>query len=252
MLHYKWYTLLPILLPTWIYMAKLVSRKFASIYGLSLFQLPSCKFGIKLLLVVILTASQRFSYIYRPQTKFAKVMFSKVSVCPRGCLPHCMLGYTPHPPRPEADNPRPDTLGTRHPSSVCWEIWATSRWYASYWNAYLFIKKYMEFSYFEFKIRLIRLGLSFELTTYWFILSHSHYTKETTIRGRNRKVTSDLRWYLPDSSWIHLILLIKLIKYKTEKNAIMYTSAVARFIIQAFIMDSQLIRVDLVWDKELA
>ena len=41
---------------------------------------------------------------YRPQTKFAKVMFSQVSVCPRGVeglLPHCMLGYTP--PGPEAD-----------------------------------------------------------------------------------------------------------------------------------------------------
>ena len=35
--------------------------------------------------------------------------------------------------------------GTRHPPlgpcippySVCWEIWSTSRWYASYWNAIL-------------------------------------------------------------------------------------------------------------------
>ena len=53
---------------------------------------------------------------HRPQTKFTKVMFSQVSVCPRGCLPHCMLGYTP---RPEADTPPPgaDPPGTRgrHP-----------------------------------------------------------------------------------------------------------------------------------------
>ena len=38
---------------------------------------------------------------YRPQMKFAKIMFSQVSVCPRGggggvCpLPHCMLGHPP-------------------------------------------------------------------------------------------------------------------------------------------------------------
>ena len=32
---------------------------------------------------------------YRPQMKFAKVMFSQVSVCPRGRggLPHCMQGH---------------------------------------------------------------------------------------------------------------------------------------------------------------
>ena len=40
--------LLPILLPTWIYIAKPVSGKFASIYDLSSFQLPSCNFGIEL------------------------------------------------------------------------------------------------------------------------------------------------------------------------------------------------------------
>ena len=35
-------------------------------------------------------------HFYRPQKKFAKVMFSQVSVCPGGgCLPHYMLGYTP-------------------------------------------------------------------------------------------------------------------------------------------------------------
>ena len=27
--------------------------------------------------------------------KFVKVVFSQVSVCPQGGLPHCMLGYTP-------------------------------------------------------------------------------------------------------------------------------------------------------------
>ena len=58
------------------------------------------------------------------------------------CLPQCMLGYTPPPagtrhhpgkqtPPQEADTP-----------SACWEIWATSGPYASYWNAYLFTFKF--------------------------------------------------------------------------------------------------------------
>ena len=66
-----------------------------------------------------------------------------------GCLPQCMLGYTP-PPRPEADTPwdqRQIPSGSRHPlprsrhpplHSACWEIRSTSGRYASYWNAYLF------------------------------------------------------------------------------------------------------------------
>ena len=54
-------------------------------------------------------------YFYRPQTKFAKVMFSQVSVCPQGggCLPHCMLGYRQPPP------PWADTHPGRHPSNQC-------------------------------------------------------------------------------------------------------------------------------------
>ena len=70
------------------------------------------------------------------KTKFAKVMFSQVSLCPRGgCLPHCMLGYNP------SSGTRDRHLPTRgrHPQrSACWEIRATSGRYASYWNAYLF------------------------------------------------------------------------------------------------------------------
>ena len=40
---------------------------------------------------------------YRPQTKFAKVMFSQVSLCPQGGVCHT------HTPRPEADTPRAGT-----------------------------------------------------------------------------------------------------------------------------------------------
>ena len=70
------------------------------------------------------------SSFYRPQTKFAKVMSSQVSVYPQGwggSLPHCMLGYT-RPPWDQADTPREQTppgadtpsrsrhpRGTRHP-----------------------------------------------------------------------------------------------------------------------------------------
>ena len=93
-----------------------------------------------------------FMCYYRLQTKFAKVMFLHVSVSHsvhRGSLAHCMLGYTPqtrgrHPlPRtrhaPRADIPQDQAP----PRSACWEIWATSRRYASYWNAILFGGRFM-------------------------------------------------------------------------------------------------------------
>ena len=78
-------------------------------------------------------------YFYRPQRSWGKVMFLHVSVILfTGGLPQCMLGYTALertlPP------PRRRPLPGRHlptVSSTCWEIWATSGWYASYWNAYL-------------------------------------------------------------------------------------------------------------------
>ena len=77
---------------------------------------------------------------YCLQTKFAKVMFSQVSVCPQGGLTHCMLGYT-HPrtrgrhPRdqrqtPPGQTPTQQTPPGRHPwadtspwaePSACWD-----------------------------------------------------------------------------------------------------------------------------------
>ena len=104
---------------------------------------------------------------YRPQTKFAKVMFLHVSVCPHGgstWVATPQTRYTPqdqvhpragtprpgtpprqvHPPGPgtpwAGTHPRPGTLpGDRYAprSSACWEIRATSGRYASYWNAFL-------------------------------------------------------------------------------------------------------------------
>ena len=68
---------------------------------------------------------QLFTYVlqynYRPQTKFAKVMFLHVSVIlsTGGGLPQCMLGYHPPeqtpPPRPGTHPLRADTPWTRHP-----------------------------------------------------------------------------------------------------------------------------------------
>ena len=61
--------------------------------------------------------------IYRPQTKFAKVMFSQVSVCPQGGdLPHCMLGYTPRQIPPRQTLPGQTPPGIHRPlGSACWD-----------------------------------------------------------------------------------------------------------------------------------
>ena len=70
----------------------------------------------------------------------------------RGGLPKCMMGYHP----PDQASPRPGAPRTRHPPQTrhpqtrhplyqpprhraCWEIRSTRGWYASYWNAILFV-----------------------------------------------------------------------------------------------------------------
>ena len=87
------------------------------------------------------------SNFYRPQTKFANVMFSHVSVCPWGEGGVCPIacwdtppdqmqtppGSRQPPPGPDTPSPRADTPHC----SVCWEIRATSGQYASYRNAFL-------------------------------------------------------------------------------------------------------------------
>ena len=69
--------------------------------------------------------------------------YTSLSFCSQGeCLPQCMLGYTPppagtrHHPGKQTPPQETDTPG------ACWEIWATSGRYASYWNAYLFTFKF--------------------------------------------------------------------------------------------------------------
>ena len=90
---------------------------------------------------------------------WGKVIFLRLSlILFTGGLPHCMLGYTPLGPEagtpqeqipPEADppeqtpplEPEVGTSPSQHTPqhSACWEIRATSGWYASYWNAILFL-----------------------------------------------------------------------------------------------------------------
>ena len=71
--------------------------------------------------MVPISSHVRFLH-YRPLTKFAKVMFSQVSVCPQGegCLPHCMLGYTPWADTPLARHRHPPWADTPLPSA-CWD-----------------------------------------------------------------------------------------------------------------------------------
>ena len=55
-------------------------------------------------------------------------------VCPRGgCLPHCILGYTPW-----ADTPLPSACWDTPPRTVHAGIRSTSGRYSSHWNAFLF------------------------------------------------------------------------------------------------------------------
>ena len=79
------------------------------------------------------------SYFYRPQTKFRKVyVFTGVCLSTGGCLPYCMLGYTPqdqrltgqtpplsrHPPCPVhagIHTPCPVHAGIHPPRSACWD-----------------------------------------------------------------------------------------------------------------------------------
>ena len=72
-------------------------------------------------------------HFYRPQTKFAKVMFLQECVCPRGggrAWPGGMRG-------------RGACMAGGGGCSWCgkyYGIWSMSGQYASYWNAFLFLK----------------------------------------------------------------------------------------------------------------
>ena len=81
----------------------------------------------------------------------------------------------------------------------------------------------LDFFYFEFKIKLSKLGLSFhkqqflysQFTTFSF-RSYNFYSKKPTVSRIHRKTFSRLQSCFTNSSWIHLI--IKLIQYKIGKT----------------------------------
>ena len=58
--------------------------------------------------------------IYRPQRSWAKVIFSQASVCRQGggegCLPQCMLGYTPPPDQTPPGSRHPPPPGKQTPA----------------------------------------------------------------------------------------------------------------------------------------
>ena len=88
---------------------------------------------------------------YHPQTKFSKVMFLQVSICPGGFASvHAGIANPPpgRPPREQtpweqtpaaADRPPMEQIHPPPLPSACWETRPTSGRYASYWNAYLFM-----------------------------------------------------------------------------------------------------------------
>ena len=98
---------------------------------------------------VLIVSLNLFWDFYRPQTKFAKVVFLHVSVCARGVCPIACWDISPlgrQTPTPMGRTPWADTppahthpLGRHTPScAVHAGIRSTSRRYASHWNAILF------------------------------------------------------------------------------------------------------------------
>ena len=119
------------------------SEKFGQIIGCHLGN-PESLTGVDLF---ILHRDRHKHASYRPQRSWGKVMFF-TRVCDsvhKGSL----LVYHPHPPSPGPRSRLPPG------SSACWEIRATSGWYASYWNVFLLFEfsqnVFIEFSEFSDK-----------------------------------------------------------------------------------------------------
>ena len=71
----------------------------------------------------ILQALNKIIVYYRPQTKFAKVMFSQVSVCPQGGVCPVASGQTLPGRHPLGRHPPsfPVHAGIHPPHSACWD-----------------------------------------------------------------------------------------------------------------------------------
>ena len=91
----------------------------------------------------------KYSFNYRPQRSWAKVIFSQASVCPQGGSASLHAGMPPprtrppgsrHSPGPDPPPPGADTPPGADPPSqeADSSIWSMSGQYASHWNAFLF------------------------------------------------------------------------------------------------------------------
>ena len=126
--------------------------------------------------------------IYRPQTKFAKVTFSQVFICPQG---EWAGGGSLSGGISVQEGLCPGGVSVRESLSRGVSVWGvsvsvqgdlcpggslsrgvsvretpcmvTSGWYASYWNAFLFVKYFHEFEMCEKETRVMTLFLKHKL-----------------------------------------------------------------------------------------
>ena len=119
----------------------------------------------------IFCPAMSFIYYYRPQRSWGKVMISKACVIlftgGGVCLSAC---WDTTPPRTDTPQSRPPGVDTpweqTPPSRACWEIRSTHGWYASYWNAILFL--------IEEKLIYATVFGIYILSMYWYIVWSSH------------------------------------------------------------------------------
>ena len=105
---------------------------------------------VYIIMSLVILRTYKATY-YRPQRSCGKVMFSRVSVIlftGTVCIPACTGADTPHPADPPGQT-YPSMHWCRPPPGRCRHpLWADtpwqtppdshcSRWYASYWNAFL-------------------------------------------------------------------------------------------------------------------
>ena len=135
---------------------------------------------------------------------------------------------------------KPILIGEKHlKNSIGESLVALQCIHFDFLDTHFWILKNLGFSYFEFKIRLIKLGLSFQKQKFVYLNSQPTNSQSEVptdsqsgviiITPKSQlyvegtvKAFSDLQSCLTDSSWIHLILLIKLFQYKIGKTRLYY------------------------------
>ena len=145
-----------------------------------MFHVPYPKWTVQRLFWKTIEIPQRsriFKAYYRPQTKFAKVMFLQVSVCPQGGVPGQVIHPIPwqvHPPPPGRYTPwagtppaprqvHPPTGTPTHPppATVHAGILSTSGRYASHWNAFSLLFKGSQCT---FKVNITHFGIRWKFS----------------------------------------------------------------------------------------